>query len=74
MDKLVKFGNIIAWIVVALAFYFGGQSNLTERLAVAETKIQQELIGYQVIQSSLGARLERIEKKVDCLIDKRLCN
>jgi len=81
LEALFKVCNIIAWLVVGLAFYFSGQADtstdinkVNERVSVLEQKIQNELIGYQVMQASIGLRLDRIEHKVDCLIDKRLCN
>jgi len=81
LEALFKVCNIIAWLAVGLAFYFNGQADtstdinkVNERVSVLEQKIQNELIGYQVMQASIGLRLDRIEHKVDCLIDKRLCN
>ena len=79
-DFWFKLGNVLAWLAAIVVFYFSSQANtasdmatLAERVAVAETRITQEMIGYSVIQSSVGERLARIENKVDCLIDKRLC-
>ena len=80
MDLIIRYGNIAAWLLAIVAFYFSGQattasdvSALSERLSIAETKIEQEMLGYQLLQSSIGTRLDRIERKVDCLLDKRLC-
>ena len=81
MDATFKVCNIIAWLAVALTFYFTSQAETTtdvfkvnERVSVLEQQIQQEVLGYNVLQSSIGQRLDRIERKVDCLIDKRLCH
>lgn len=81
MDAALRYGNIAAWIIAGLAFYFTGQattasdvSKLAIRTSITETKMEQEMLGYQVLQSSLGIRLDRIERKVDCLIDKRMCH
>ncbi len=81
LDNVLKVGNIMAWVVVALAFYFTGQTDtiadvykVNERVSILEQKLQQESAGYAVLQSAIGIRLDRIERKVDCLIDKRLCH
>jgi hypothetical protein len=81
LDYISKYGNIAAWIIAALAFYFTNQTStaldnakVSERVSVMEQQIHQEIIGYGVLQASIGVRLDRIERKVDCLIDKRLCN
>ena len=81
LDQAVKIGNLVAWAVVGLAFYFTNQTDsaadvykVNERVSVLEQKIDQEILGYGILQSSIGSRLDRIERKVDCLIDKRLCH
>lgn len=49
-------------------------AGLRQQVAVAETKVEQETRGYYVIQNALGDRLQRIEGKIDCLFDKRMCH
>lgn len=81
LDNVLKAGNILGWVVAALVFYFTSQGETSatvfktsERISVLEQRIQQEAVGYSVLQSSLTRRLDRIEQKVDCLIDRRLCH
>lgn len=81
LDTIFKIGNIAAWIITMVVFYFMTQTGnvldvakVNERVSVLEQKLQQELVGYQVLQASIGIRLDRIERKMDCIIDKRLCN
>jgi hypothetical protein len=81
LEWLFKALNIAAWIVAGLAFYFTSQTDtavgtakVNERVSVLEQQIHQEVMGYNVLQSSIGSRLDRIERKVDCLVDRRLCN
>lgn len=80
MDMAFKVGQIVAWLVVGVVFYFNTQAGTTEdlstlgvRLSVAETQLHQEMRGYEILQANIGRRLEAIETKVDCLIDRRLC-
>ena len=63
---------IIPVITIALAG-LGGYYELKSRVAVAESRIEQETRGYYVIQSEIARRLEMIDKKLDCLADKRFC-
>lgn len=63
--------NVMAWLITAVAFYFGNASILRERVAVAETKIEQETAGYRILQNELGRRLERLETKMDTLLATR---
>lgn len=81
LDQAVKIGNLVAWLVVGLAFYFTSQTDTTaevykvnERVSILEQQMRQEVLGYNVLQGAIGQRLDRIERKVDCLIDKRLCH
>ena len=64
---------IIPVISIALAG-LGGYYELKSRVAVAESRIEQETRGYYVIQSEIAHRLEVIDKKLDCLADKRFCH
>lgn len=73
MNNLLMFGNVLAWIMGVIVYYFSNTGALSERLAVTETKLSQEMLGYRNLQDSTGKRLESIEKKVDCLLDKRMC-
>ena len=80
IDQIMKYGNVVAWVVAILVFYFAGQTGtaletakVNERVSVLEQQIHQEVLGYNVLQSSIGVRLDRIERKVDCLLDKRMC-
>lgn len=80
-ENVFKVINVLAWIVAGLAFYFTSQtgtvietSKVNERVSVLEQQVHQEVLGYNVLQSSIGLRLDRIERKVDCLVDRRLCN
>ena len=63
---------IIPVITIALAG-LGGYYELKSRVAVAESRVEQETRGYYVIQSEIARRLEMIDKKLDCLADKRFC-
>lgn len=74
VDTALKIGNILAWLLGCLVYYFSNTGALSERIAITETKLQQEMTGYSVMQSATGLRLERIERKVDCLLDKRMCH
>lgn len=81
LDQAVKVGNIVAWLAVGVVFYFTNQSDtalsvaqVNERVSVIDQKIEQEILGYAILQNSIGSRLDRIERKMDCLIDKRLCH
>ena len=74
LDTALKVGNILAWLLGCLVYYFSNTGALSERIAIAETKLQQEMTGYSIMQSATGQRLERIEKKMDCLLDKRMCH
>ena len=81
LDNVLKVGNILAWVVVGLVFYFTNQGetaadvfNAKERIAVLEQRVQQENLAYSVMQSNISRRLDRIEQKVDCLIDRRMCH
>ena len=64
---------IIPVISIALAG-LGGYYELKSRVAVAESRIEQEARGYYVIQQEIANRLVGIEKKLDCLADKRFCH
>lgn len=81
LDNALKIGNIVAWVVMALVFYFTNSFETSadvfktnERVSVLEQRVQQDTLAYSVMQSSLGRRLDRIEQKVDCLIDRRMCH
>ena len=63
-----------AWIVFALVFYFNGNTDvaskmaaLDTRIAVSETKVEQETKGYFIIQTEIAKRLETLEIKIDRL-------
>lgn len=73
IEKGITILNIIAMLLAAMAFYFSDASALKERLAIAETRMQQETAGYYAIQVALGQRLDRLERKIDCLTDRRMC-
>ena len=64
---------IIPVITIALAG-LGGYYELKSRVAVAESRIEQETRGYYVIQQEISHRLGVIDKKLDCLADKRFCH
>ena len=64
---------LIPVISLALAG-LGGYYELKSRVAVSETRIEQETRGYYVIQQEIAHRLATIEKKLDCLADKRFCH
>lgn len=81
LELIFKVGNVVAWLLAATAFYFTNQTDaalgtaqVNERVSVLEQSVHQEVLGYSVLQSSIGIRLDRIERKVDCLIDNRLCH
>ena len=64
---------IIPFLSLALAG-LGGYYDLKSRVTVAEVRIEQEAGGYLVIQQEIIHRLEVIEKKLDCIADKRFCH
>ena len=75
LDQAIKFGNILAWLEVGLVFYFTSQTDTVaniakanERISVMDQKIEQEILGYSILQSSIGTRLDRIERKVDHIL------
>ncbi len=74
LNNILAIGNILAWVLGGVVYYFSNAGALSERIAITETKLQQEMTGYSVMQAATGTRLERIEKKVDCLLDKRMCH
>lgn len=66
--------NIVVWVAVALAFYFSNNmttgdsiAKVSERISIAEVKVQQETAGYRVLQEELARRMERMEVKIDNL-------
>lgn len=63
--------NIVAWLIAALAWWFSDTTTIKERIAVAETRIEQETRGYYVLQTEINRRLERLETKVDRIIERR---
>ncbi len=73
-DTVLKVGNVLAWLLGCLVYYFSNTGALSERMAITETKLSQEMMGYAIMQNSIGTRLDHIEKKVDCLLDKRMCH
>lgn len=73
LEKSVTALNILAMLLAASAFYFSDASSIKERIAVAETRMQQETAGYYSLQMALGQRLDRLERKIDCLADRRMC-
>ena len=73
IDNLLRIGNVLAWILGVMVYYFSNTAALSERMAITETKLQQEMTGYSVMQSSIGVRLDHIERKMECLLDKRMC-
>ena len=64
---------LIPFLSLALAG-LGGYYELKARVAVTEVRIEQETRGYLVIQQEIIHRLEVIEKKLDCIADKRFCH
>lgn len=67
--------QLIAWVAVALAFYFNtnvqsqeATANLSERIAVAEVRVLQETAGYRTMQEELARRIERLDNKIDNVI------
>ena len=68
-DLIWKAINVAAWLLAAVAWYFSDASMLRERIAIAETKIEQETIGYRLLQEEFGRRLERQEEKLDRLME-----
>ena len=66
----VKMAIQILIIVVGLT---GAYYKLDGRVLVVEAKMQQEVIGYQALIRSISERLDKIEKKLDCVADKRFC-
>ena len=80
MENAFKALNVVAWIVAIIVFYFSNEatstanvSALSERVSVVETRLQQEMLGYQILQTNISMRLDNIERKVDCLLNKQLC-
>lgn len=80
LDNVVKGANLVAWAIAIVVFYFSNQtatatdvSKANERVSILEHQMRQEVLGYNVLQGAIGQRLDRIERKVDCVIDKRLC-
>lgn len=70
-EKIWKGLNLLAWLLAALAWWVQDTAALKERVAVAETRIEQETQGYRIIQVELGRRLERVEDKLDRLLLQR---
>ena len=66
--------QIAAWGVAAMVFYFNSNTDvaskmaaLDTRMAVSETRIQQETKGYEVLLNSFNARMDKLEEKIDRL-------
>jgi len=74
METFWKSTQILAWIIAAMAWYFSDTTELKQRVAVAETRIEQETLGYRVVQNELSRRLERLEDKLDRALDLRRSN
>lgn len=68
-DNVMGIGNLLAWALAAFAFYSNNTESIKERIAVVETKVQQEMIGYTNLQTAIGQRLERIEQRLDNVLD-----
>lgn len=69
-ELLWKWLNLAGWLLAATAWFFSDTGAMKERIAIAETKIEQETAGYRVIQAELGRRLERLEEKLDRLMER----
>lgn len=61
--------EVIAIIVTNIVLLVGAYYKLDSRVLVAEQRIEQETRGYAVIQTDLHKRLERLEDKLDRLIE-----
>lgn len=66
--------QLAAWGVAALVFYFNSNSHvaadmaaLNTRIAVSETKIEQETKGYETLLRSFNDRMDKLEDKIDKL-------
>lgn len=69
--------QLAAWGVAALVFYFNSSGDvagkiaaLDSRMAVSESRIQQETRGYENLLSSFNARIDKLEVKIDRLAER----
>ncbi len=83
-DRLWKGVQIVVWLLVGSAWFFGDNAVVKERVAVLEARIEENTRGYSVMQSSVSQRMERLEttlndrldkvdRKLDCLVNRVLC-
>lgn len=70
-EQTWKWINLGAWLLAASAYFFTDSSGLKQRLAIAETKIEQETQGYRIVQAELAKRMDRLEEKIDRLLVPR---
>ena len=57
------------WIVIVIAIV-AGWVTLDRRITIVETQINQEQAGYNIAMENLTKRLDRMENKIDVLIEK----
>ena len=57
-------------IGVLVAGLVGAYYSLDARVQVAESRIEQETKGYQVLQEGIHKRLDRLEEKLDRVIER----
>lgn len=67
----LKLAIQIAVILVGLA---GAYYKLDARVTVAEEQIRQETKGYETLLRSFNDRMDKLDQKMNCLIDRRFCN
>ena len=68
--RYIEVGALLATLVVAIP---GAYFSLTARITVNENTIAAEKERVSSWYNSTNNKLERIEKKIDCLSDKRMC-
>ena len=62
--------QVLSMVVVMGGGLLGVFWKMTERLAIVETQIHEQMKGYQIVFSTFGVQINKIEAKVDKLDDK----
>ena len=57
------------WVLILIAILAGWRT-LDNRITILETQINQEQAGYNIAMENLTKRLDRMENKIDVLIEK----
>lgn len=61
-------------IVTNIVLVVGAYYKLDGRVTMTEEKLKQETAGYATLLSTFNTRMDKLDEKMQCLIDKRFCH